>query len=203
MGISRRTFLKLSGLSMAAAGLTGLGFFPRRAAALPAAPAEELRIRRAREVPTICPYCSVGCGAICYVEGGEITGVCGDPDHPINEGSLCSKGSSLLNLRNIYDPQTGQRRLNPQRVTEVLYRAPYSSRWEVKSWDWALKEIAKRVKETRDATFEIKDKQGITVNRTMAIAHLGSAAIDNEENYLMLKLQRALGVINIDHHARL
>lgn len=203
MKISRRGFLKLSGVAGAAAGLTGWGFFPRYGAAVPAPAQEKLRIRHAQEVPTICPYCSVGCGAICYVEEGEVTAVGGDPDHPINEGSLCSKGSSLLNLRSIYDASTKERKLNPQRLTKVLYRAPYSGRWEVKSWDWALAEIARRVKQTRDATFVSKDENGVTVNRTTAMAHLGSAALDNEENYVLVKLQRSLGLINIDHHARL
>lgn len=201
MEVSRRTFLKISG----AAGLTGvlltkLGCAPRGEAP---AGGEALRIQYAQEISTICPYCSVGCGALCQIQDGEVVSIVGDPDHPINEGSLCSKGSSLLNLRMIYDPKTKKLTLNPNRVTKVLYRAPGSNKWEVKSWDWALTNIAQRVKQARDATFEATDAQGVTVNRTSAIAHLGSAAIDNEENYLMVKLQRALGVINIDHHARL
>lgn len=200
--ISRRVFLKLTGATGAAGGLFFL--LGRRATDVAAqTPAKPLRIHYAREVTTICPYCSVGCGAICQVIEGEVVSIAGDPDHPINEGTLCSKGGSMLNLRNIYDPQSGKLVLNPNRLTKVLYRAPFGTEWEEKSWAWALTEIAKRVKATRDATFETKDTNGVTVNRTTAIAHLGSAAIDNEENYLMHKLMRALGVINLDHHARL
>lgn len=194
--LSRRDFLKLTGVGVGTATLSQLGFEGTAAAAEPA------RIEYAREVSTICPYCSGGCGAICYVKGGEITSLEGDPDHPINEGGLCSKGSSMFNMRYEYDG-LGNRQYNSSRLTEVLYRAPNSSDWEVKSWDWALSEIAKRVKATRDATFELTDDKGVTVNRTTALAHLGSAALDNEENYLLVKMQRALGLINLDHHARL
>lgn len=156
-----------------------------------------------KEVPTVCCYCSVGCGALCLVENNEVVAVVGDPDNPINEGALCSKGSSLLNLRNIYDRDIGQLTLNPKRVTEVMYRAPNSTNWQTVSWDWAIEQIAQRVKTTRDATFEKTDIKGVTVNRTRGIAHFGSAALDNEENYLLHKMHRAFGVINIDHHARL
>lgn len=200
--ISRRAFFKLSGATGAAGGLFYL-LGRKPAEVMAQVPAKPLRIRYAREVATVCPYCSVGCGAICQVAGGEVISIAGDPDHPINEGALCSKGGSLLNLRNIYDPRTGKLMLNPNRLTKVLYRAPFGTRWEEKSWNWALTEIAKRVKKTRDATFEAKDANGVTVNRTTAIGHLGSAAIDNEENYLMHKIMRALGVVNLDHHARL
>jgi formate dehydrogenase major subunit len=202
LNMSRRAFLKLSGT----AGLVGsfyllFGYDPQEslAAICDEAPA----LVWGKEVPTVCCYCSVGCGALCLVENHEVVGIIGDPDNPINEGALCSKGSSLLNLRNIYDRDIGKRVLNPKRMTEVLYRAPYSKTWRTVSWDWALGEIAKRVKATRDATFEKTDDKGVTVNRTKAIAHFGSAALDNEENYVLHKMQRALGVINIDHHARL
>jgi len=200
MKISRRQFLKLSGVAaIAAVAAAKLGCEPGQPENI-----EELNIKYEKEISTICPYCGCGCGAICCVDSsGEVVAVIGDPDHPINEGALCSKGSAMLNLRNVYDQETGELVLNPNRVTKVLYRAPYSDAWEEKSWEWTLGEIAKRVKETRDATFETVDSNGVTVNRTTAIAHLGSAAIDNEENYLMVKLQRALGLINIDHHARL
>lgn len=202
LNISRRTFLKLSGTT----SLVGSFYFIfgyRPSESLAAIVEEPPSLVWGREVPTICCYCSVGCGALCLVENNEVVAIVGDPDHPINEGALCSKGSSLLNLRNIYDRDIGKRTLNPKRMTKVLYRAPYSKSWEIVSWDWALEQIAKRTKATRDATFEKVDEKGITVNRTKAIAHFGSAAIDNEENYLFHKMQRALGVINMDHHARL
>jgi len=200
--ISRRTFLKLSGT----AGLVGsfyliFGYDPQES--LAAICNEPSSLVWGKEIPTICCYCSVGCGALCLVENDEVVGIVGDPDHPISEGTLCSKGASLLNLRNIYDRDIGKRTLNPKRMTKVLYRPPYSRNWQVVSWDWAFREIAKRVKSTRDATFEKTDDKEVTVNRTKAIAHFGSAALDNEENYVLHKMQRALGVINMDHHARL
>jgi formate dehydrogenase major subunit len=131
-----------------------------------------------------------------------LVGTEGDPDNPINEGSLCSKGSSVFNMAYIYD-DSGRKIPNPSRVTQVLYRAPYASDWEVKDWDWALETIAQRIKQTRDETFERVDSNGVTVNRTTALAWLGSAMCNNEENYLFHKLAKALGIINIDHCARL
>jgi formate dehydrogenase major subunit len=177
-------------------------------ALLEAAPAEaavstELKTGGTKEVRTVCPYCSVGCGIIVSVKDGEIVNAQGDPEHPINEGSLCSKGASVLNLRRILDPKTGKYVDNPRRVQKVLYRAPGGTAWQEKDWDWAIAEIAKRVKQTRDASFELKDSAGVTVNRTFAITHIGSAALDNEENYLLHKMQRAFGVARVEHHARL
>lgn len=197
MSLTRRDFLKRSGAAAAAATLIQLGRDPGVAEA-----AEPLKVNYAREVSTICAYCSGGCGLIAHVREGEIVNLEGDPDHPINEGALCSKGMSMLNLRYEVD-RKGKLRLNPERQTKVLYRAPNSAKWEAKSWDWALEQIASRVKASRDATFESVDGNGVTVNRTRAIGHLGSASIGNEENYLMVKLQRALGLLYIDHHARL
>lgn len=205
MKLSRRNFLKLSGL----AALTGtlaakLGCKPteEEGEGPPAADAEELRIQYADTATTICPFCGVGCGILCYVEDGELVATEGDPDNPINEGSLCSKGSSLFNMAYIYDEE-GNKIQNPSRVTEVLYRAPNASEWEVKDWDWALETIAQRIKETRDAAFEKTDSDGVTVNRCKALAWLGSAMCTNEENYLYHKFSKALGIINIDHCARL
>ncbi len=194
--VTRRGFLKLTGTTAAAASLTGLGLKKTHAEYKP------VRISYAREVTTICPYCSVGCGIICHVRDGKVINAEGDPDHPINEGTLCSKGSSVMNMAYMYDEKK-KMIPNPNRLTKVLYRAPYSDKWEEKSWDWALTEIAKRIKKTRDETFEQKDENGVTVNRTTAISHLGSAMCNNEENYLFHKLVRAIGIINIDHCARL
>lgn len=156
----------------------------------------------AKVVKTICPYCSVGCGIEMHVKDGQVVHVKGDPDHPINEGALCSKGASVLNLRMVAD-SNGKYVPNPRRLTKVQYRAAGSDKWEEKDWDWALSRIAEKVKEARDATFEQKDKSGVTVNRTLSMAHIGSAALDNEENYLLVKMQRALGLSRVEHHARL
>lgn len=164
---------------------------------------ESLKTSGAKVTKSICPYCSVGCGITLYSHNGQLIAANGDSDHPINEGGLCSKGASVMNLRQVMDSKTGKYVPNPQRVTKVRYRAPGASEWVEKDWDWAIGEIAKRVKNTRDASFEQKDPAGVTVNRTFAIAHLGSAALDNEENYLLAKMQRALGVVRVEHHARL
>lgn len=167
-----------------------------------AAGGKEVKIKDAQQFRTICPYCSVGCGIVMTEKNGTLVGAMGDPDHPINEGALCCKGASVLNLRQVAD-KNGNWTLNPRRLTKVLYRAPHSDRWEEKDWSWAMEQIARRVKTTRDATFEVKDSQGVTVNRTFGITHIGSAALDNEENYALSKMMRAMGVVRVEHHARL
>lgn len=196
MTVSRRDFLKLTGAVTATATLGSLGL--KKASAATYRP---IRVNYAKEVTTICPFCAVGCGIICHVRNGKLINAEGDPDHPINEGALCSKGNSLLNMAYVYTEE-GQIKPNPQRLTHVLYRAPYSDKWEIKDWKWTLRRIAQRIKETRDATFE-RTEGNVTVNRTKAIAHLGSAMCNNEENYLFHKFVRALGLLNIDHCARL
>ena len=200
MGLSRRNFLKISGAGMAATTL-GLSISPVEAKA------EELSILHAKETTTICPYCSVGCGMIVHTLGGNIINVEGDPDHPINEGALCPKGSSVYQLRD-----------NKARITKPMYRAAGASAWQEVSWDWALDEIAKKTKAARDATFvatsKIKVKEKIAgmeverevdavVNRTMGMASVGSAALDNEECYLYQKFLRGLGLVYIEHQARI
>jgi formate dehydrogenase major subunit len=199
MKVSRRGFLKISGGTIAASVL-GIGFNSVDAYAQP------LAIQYAKETTTICPYCSVGCGIIVHTRNGSVINIEGDPDHPINEGSLCPKGASIYQLRD-----------NQARATKPLYRAPGASAWQEVTWDWALTEIAKRTKASRDATFQptsrikVKEKVGsvevekevdAVVNRTMGIASLGSAALDNEECYLYQKFLRGLGVVYIEHQAR-
>jgi formate dehydrogenase major subunit len=143
------------------------------------------------ETTTICPYCGVGCGLIVTTKEGRILNIEGDPEHPVNEGSLCSKGMALYQLA-----------VNERRLQNVRYRAPGSDRWEEKSWEWALPEIARRIKTTRDATFRATDGSK-TVNRTEGIACLGGAALDTEECYLYSKLARALGIVYLEHQARI
>jgi formate dehydrogenase major subunit len=199
MAVSRRDFLKLSGTGLVAS--LGISFDPLEAKA------DGLSIQHAKESTTICPYCSVGCGMIVHTLGGNIINVEGDPDHPINEGSLCPKGSSVFQLRD-----------NKARVTMPMYRAPGAKEWKEVSWEWALDEIAKKTKATRDASFiptskiKIKEKVGgaevekeieAVVNRTMGIASVGSAALDNEECYLYQKFLRGLGLVYIEHQARI
>lgn len=152
----------------------------------------ELRIKNAKVTTTICPYCSVGCSILVYSKDGKVINVEGDPESPINEGTLCPKGASLYQMAN-----------NPYRALKPLYRAPYSKEWQEVSWDWALDRIARLIKETRDATFVQKNEKGQTVNRCEGIAHVGSAALDNEECYILQKFMRALGVYWIEHQARI
>ena len=190
MKITRRTFFKISGATAigVAIGKLGVDLTPVTAYAV------DLRknLKSARETTTVCPYCAVGCSAIVHASGGKVINIEGDPDHPISGGSLCSKGSALYQLAN-----------NENRITTVMYRAPYSDRWEHKTWDWALDEIAKRIKATRDATFTEKNAKGQVVNRTTEIASVGSAALDNEECWLYQKFLRSIGLVYIEHQARI
>ena len=208
MKISRRNFLKLSGLAALTGSLAAkLGCQPDEpddpeVPGPPSDDAEELRVNFESTVTTICSYCGVGCGVLCFVEDGKIVGTEGDPDHPVSEGTLCSKGSALYNKYYIYD-EKGEAVVNPQRVTKVLYRAPKATDWEEKDWDWAIDEIAKRLKDTRDEYFEEENAAGQTVNRCNALAWVGSAMNNNEENYLYQKFCRAMGITQLDHCARL
>ncbi len=149
------------------------------------------------ETPTICCYCAVGCGAIVAAEGDQVVNLEGDPDHPINRGSLCSKGLAMAQLHTV----DGE--INPRRLQKPMYRRPGASEWEEVEWDWAIEQIAQRVKETRDANFIETDGEGRTVNRLEAIASLGGAALDNEECSLLVKAMRSLGLVYIEHQARI
>lgn len=187
MKISRRGFLGAAGASTLGGAVTFLGF-PKTAKA---ADLSEIKTVETKESTTICPYCGVGCGLIVSTREGKVINIEGDPDHPINEGSLCSKGSALFQVA-----------VNERRLKKVKYRAPGSSNWEEKSWDWTLSEIAKRVKKTRDASFIQKEDDKI-VNRTNGIACLGGAALDTEECYLLSKFARSLGITYLEHQARI
>jgi formate dehydrogenase major subunit len=188
MDLSRRSFLKVSGAATAGAALGSLGF---DLSTLPAQ-ATPLRINYARETTTVCPYCSCGCSIIVHTVDGKVVNTEGDPDSPINEGALCSKGSALY-----------QESHNEHRLSKVRYRAPGSSDWEEKDWDWALDRITRLVKEARDTGFVTQTPDGLTVNRTEAIANLGGAGLNNEECYVLAKFARGLGIVNIDHQARI
>lgn len=208
--ISRRDFLKFLGIGTAGSALlNGVTAVPAFASTaedkLPTFALGEFKLAKAKETPSVCAFCGCGCGLIVYSDEstGRVLNIQGDPDNPNNEGSMCCKGIALGDANTIIDPKNRRRTVNDRRIMDVLYRAPGSNKWEKKDWEWALTEIAKRVKNTRDAAFEEKDEKGVTVNRTQAIAHIGSASCDNEENYLFQKMMRSLGVINIDHHARL
>ena len=191
MELSRRDFLKASGAGVG--GVFLLGALNGDAAL--AAPPKRLPLKKKRgEKTTICPYDGSGCGFIVDADAeGKVVNIEGDPEHPINRGGACSKGASMRQLS----------AENPWRLSKVLYRRPGGTDWEEKSWDWALETIARRIKDTRDANFIEKDSSGRTVNRNEAIANLGGSALDNEECYLLAKLTRALGVVYLEHHARI
>ena len=213
--LTRREFLEVTGTAAAGAMLVnGLGFDLSPAYAY----ARELRIKGAKETTTVCCFCSVGCGILVHTRDGKVVNTEGDPDHPVNEGALCSKGGSLFHVVT-----------NENRVRKPRYRAAGAAEWKDVEWDWALDQIARRIKDSRDKTFratittklrekkpaDTPDESGLfpeivtdvekkfPVNRTDGIAHVGSAALDNEECYLIQKLVRSWGLVYVEHQARL
>ncbi len=192
MSLSRRDFLKVTTVGGVAAGVFGFDLTPAYAQL------RQLKIERARETRSTCPYCSVSCGVIIYTIGDgaknvtpQVVHVEGDPDHPINRGTLCPKGASLA-----------QDILNYRRLTKPQVRRPGSDHWEDISWDQAIEEIARWIKKTRDETFIEKDAQGRTVNRCEGMAFVGGCTDTNEMNYLIVKTMRSLGVCYIENQAR-
>ena len=203
--VTRRDFLRTSaGGGFALGGLLSLGTDLRAAHS----EVRSLKIANAREVPSVCPYCAVGCGQIVSVRDGKTINLEGNPESPISRGTLCPKGAATYQLA-----------VNPLRMTKVWYRAPGAKDWDkTKTLDWAMDRIAHLVKETRDRTFveerdtdltgqPLRDKDGKPtkkrVNHTLAIASLGGATMDNEWNYVQAKLMRALGVVYIENQARI
>ena len=207
--LSRRDFLRASaGGGFALGGLLGLGLDLRAAQA----EVGKLKIANAKEVPSVCPYCAVGCGQIVSVRPDEnglkkIINIEGNPESPVSRGTLCPKGAATFQLA-----------VNPLRVNHVLYRKPHGTEWEKKPLEWAMEQIADRVQKTRDKYFTVetdkdlygkpfKDKNGKPikkqVNHTLAIASLGGATMDNEWNYVQCKLMRALGVVALENQARI
>jgi formate dehydrogenase major subunit len=202
---SRRDFLRRSaGGGFALGGLLGLGLDLRAARG----EAGRFKFANTREVPSICPYCAVGCSQLVSVRDGQIVNIEGNPDSPVNRGTLCPKGAATFQLV-----------VNPNRVTKVWYRAPGATEWDkTKTLDWAMDRIARRVRQARDATFRetadrdlegrpFRDGKGQPVskrvNHTLAIGSLGGATMDNEWNYVHAKLMRALGVVYIENQARI
>jgi len=189
MELSRRDFLRLSGAA------TGGIFLPAgfTAGAMALAVSAFPLHKPVGEAATICPYCSCGCGLLIATgPDGHIINTEGDPDNPTNRGALDPKSISVTSM------STSERRLR-----KPLYRAPGSAQFEEVEWDWAIDRVAEKVKQTRDATFEKTNDKGVTVNRSQAFAFLGGAANNDEECYLATKLARALGVVNLEHQARI
>lgn len=179
-----------------AAGLTlsGLGLDLSSVEAFAAELNKAKKIKTAIQSTSICCYCAVGCGIICSTEkrSGKIINIEGDPEHPINEGSLCAKGAG------IYQTTIA----NDHRLTKVLYRAPYTDSWVEKDWDFAIDRIAKNMKKERDTSFVAKNAKGQVVNRVETVAHLGSSNIESEECWSTVVFARSYGMVYIDHQAR-
>ena len=199
MELSRRDFLKISGAGAAgAAAAVALSTIPDESALAKHFPLDG----RGEETPTICCYCSVGCGALVIQwtdEHGEVhRKIEGDPDHPINKGSLCPKGQAMYQIHEV----DGE--INDQRVTKPLYRRAGSLEWEViEDWDTILDMIAHKVKDTRDNRLIQAYEDGRVVNRNEGMGSFGGGELDNEECYLLAKMSRALGVAYLEHCARL
>jgi formate dehydrogenase major subunit len=168
------------------------GATPNEAATTDRSRALHSRLRGATAVPGICPYCAVGCGTLVYTRDGEVVGVEGDPESPINEGTLCPKGAGIY-----------QYMVNPKRLTTCLYRRPYGTEWEEVGLEWAMDRIAERFAESRERTWITEDDEGRPVRHTSGVAFLGGAALDNEENYLIKKLSVGTGVVRVENQARI
>jgi len=195
---TRRQFLKLTGIGtagIAAAELGGLGFD----LAFASQRAARHKLEGTRQTAGLCPYCAVGCGTMvsAKTEGGRTTlvNIEGNPDSPISTGSLCPKGAATYQLA-----------VNPLRISKVMHRAPGATAWDTEPWtrEKAMDRITELVAKTRDATFLEKDPaSGKLINQTTGIFALGGATNDNEENYLICKVMRMMGVVRIENQARI
>lgn len=156
---------------------------------------QTFRISGAKEVHSVCPYCAVGCSLIAYTKGDgantQLLQIEGDPESPVNEGRLCPKGATAMQLAT-----------STRRVEKPLYRAPGSAKWEEKDWNFVLDKIAQNIKSSRDNTFVAQDASGNVVNRTEGVAFAGGAAFSSEEGYFATKVMRTLGVVHIEQQAR-
>jgi len=192
--LTRRDFLKLGATATGAVAVSGLGF--EVAVAESTRVKQQLRIAGAKESHSICPYCAVGCSLIAYTRQNadgkvQLLQIEGDPDSPVNEGRLCPKGATAMQLAT-----------SARRVENPLYRAPGSDHWTQITWDDMLNKLAQRVKDARDATFVAKDASGNIVNRTEGIAFAGGAAFSSEEGYFAAKVMRGLGLVHLEQQAR-
>ena len=190
--MTRRDFVKIGAVSAGALGTTPLGFDLAEAVQVK----QNLRIDGAKEVHSLCPYCAVGCSIIAFTKDdgkghARLLQIEGDPDSPVNEGRLCPKGATTMQLA-----------VSTRRVEKPLYRAPGADKWQEISWDEMLDRLARRIKESRDATFVTQDAKGNTVNRCEGVAFAGGAAFSSEEGYFAAKVMRTLGVIYIEQQAR-
>lgn len=202
MELTRRSFFKATGLALAGSMAYELSSQSSSFAFADEASDDDWKLVNTEEYTNICCYCSGGCGSLVSVRDGEIVNVEGDPDHVINEGGLCPKGAAMFQLIKVVDPDTGEVIENPNRITSPKVRRAGSDHWDDISWDDAIDEIARHVKKTRDESFITKDEDGVTVNRTEAIGHLGGSQQNSEEEYLILKFMRSMGLVAVDNQAR-
>jgi formate dehydrogenase major subunit len=195
MDMNRRQFFRVSAAGLAAGTLAALGFSPTAVLAQ----ARSFKLARTTETRSTCPYCSVSCGVILYTLGdraknvkASIVHVEGDPDHPVNRGTLCPKGAGLIDMIQ-----------SPNRLTHPEVREPGANAWKRISWDDALTRIAKHMKADRDANLILKNDKGVTVNRWNTTGFLISSASSNESGYLSVKFARGLGMVALDTQARI
>ena len=194
MQVTRRQFFKICAAGMSGSSLAMLGFSPTEALA----EVRDFKLARTTETRNTCPYCSVGCGILIYGLGdkaknahAEIIHIEGDPDHPVNRGTLCPKGAGLLDFVH-----------SPNRLQRPEYRAPGSKEWKPISWDDAFTRIAKLMKDDRDKNFIARNDKGETVNRWVSTGFLAASASSNETGYLTQKIARSLGMLAFDNQAR-
>ena len=194
MQVSRRQFMQVTGSSLAASSLAVLGFSPSTALA----EVRQFKLTQAKVTRQTCTYCSVGCGLLMYAHGDSVRNVKetimhveGDPDHPVNRGTLCPKGAALMDFVN-----------SPNRLKFPEYRAPGSNEWKRMSWDEALDRIARLLKDDRDANFQEQNASGQTVNRWLSTGMLAASASSNEAGYITHKVARSWGLLALDNQAR-
>jgi formate dehydrogenase major subunit len=193
-GFTRRELLKRGAAGAGVLAVSSLGFDVAVAEATTIK--QNLRIEGATVSHSVCPYCAVGCSLLAYTRKNgngkvELLQIEGDPDSPVNEGTLCPKGASAMELA-----------ISKRRIATPLYRAPGGDEWKNVSWDFVLDKLARLIKESRDRTFVTKDEEGNVVNRCEGIAFAGGAAFSNEEGYLATKLMRGLGLVYLEQQAR-
>ena len=194
MKVTRRQFVKYAAGGLGTTSLVALGFSPKKALA----EVRQFKLAHTSETRNTCPYCAVGCGIIMYSLGdrsknatSEIIHIEGDPDHPVNRGTLCPKGAALLDFVH-----------SPSRLKFPEYRGPGETAFKRVSWDWALDRIARLMKDDRDRSFVAKNEKGVTVNRWNTVAFLAASASSNETGYISGKVIRALGGVAVDNQAR-
>lgn len=194
MEITRRQFVKYAAGGLGATSLTALGFSPAKALA----EVRQFKLAHTAETRNTCPYCSVGCGIILYTLGdraknarSEVIHVEGDPDHPVNRGTLCPKGAALLDFVH-----------SPNRLKHPEYRGPGETEFKQVTWEWALDRVARLMKEDRDRNFVARNDKGVTVNRWTTAGFLAASASSNESGYVTHKVLRSLGMTAIDNQAR-